>query len=250
MKKRNSKFSNYLRKISKYHLYIFAIGMPILLISAGTIIINVFWSGTVTPPVAVKNDVVKDYMTIYIAMLGVVATMYGSFVVIYAYGGWKEQHNKLVHSDRTLELINHLKKLNHVLLEIYIPIGHFINYSKKDRLIYPNKDELTKEHYDKFVAALNLIIDNNNNCFMEVNYYLIFLQSKESKELYFKYDEINKRIKEIHDKYKFEYFPHNYEDNPNKFEDLRNLINTFAKIAGVISIEILPNLYKSLRADS
>ncbi|MDC4532290.1 hypothetical protein OHV54_05055 [Acinetobacter baumannii] len=83
----------YLRNIAKNHLLIFAFGFLVLLLLVGTVIINVFWSGSVRPSFANDNTTIKDYMTLYLSMLGVVATLYASFVVIYAYDAWKEQKN-------------------------------------------------------------------------------------------------------------------------------------------------------------
>ncbi|EIY0851802.1 hypothetical protein MMD43_000092 [Acinetobacter baumannii] len=84
---------SYLRNLVKNHLLIFAFGFLGLLILVGTIIINFFWSGSFMPSLAKDNSTIKDYMTLYLSMLGVVATLYASFVVIYAYDAWKEQKN-------------------------------------------------------------------------------------------------------------------------------------------------------------
>ncbi|HCA5336770.1 TPA: hypothetical protein MW296_001448 [Acinetobacter baumannii] len=122
----------YLRNLAKSHLLIFAFGFLGLLILTGTIIINVFWSGCVTPPLAQDNATIKEYMTLYLSMLGVVATLFASFVVIYAYDNWKEQHNKTVLAEeakliwkdindakQNLLAVNALNELN-ILTETYV----------------------------------------------------------------------------------------------------------------------------------
>lgn len=125
-------FKSYLRNLAKNHLLIFAFGFLGLLILAGTVIINVFWGGCVTPPLAQDNATIKEYMALYLSMLGVVATLYASFVVIYAYDNWKEQHNKTVLAEeakivwkeineakQNLIAVRALKDLN-ILTETYV----------------------------------------------------------------------------------------------------------------------------------
>ncbi|MCB2302127.1 hypothetical protein LGR50_05230, partial [Acinetobacter baumannii] len=106
-----------MKLLVKNHLLVFAFGFLGLLILAGTIIINVFWSGCVKPPLAQDNATIKDYMTLYLSMLGVVATLYASFVVIYAYDAWKEQHNKSTLAELSRNIYNTINELN--LLAFY-----------------------------------------------------------------------------------------------------------------------------------
>ncbi|CAI3126871.1 hypothetical protein MWMV16_MWMV16_02412 [Acinetobacter baumannii] len=101
----------------KNHLMLFAFGFLGLLILVGTIIINVFWGGSVFLSLAKDNNTIKDYMTLYLSMLGVVATLYASFVVIYAYDAWKEQHNKSTIADLSKNIYNTINELN--LLAFY-----------------------------------------------------------------------------------------------------------------------------------
>ncbi len=96
---------------------LFAFGFLGLLILVGTIIINVFWGGSVFLSLAKDNNTIKDYMTLYLSMLGVVATLYASFVVIYAYDAWKEQHNKSTIADLSKNIYNTINELN--LLAFY-----------------------------------------------------------------------------------------------------------------------------------
>lgn len=86
-------FKSKFKDFAKNHLLIFAFGFLGLLILIGTIIINIFWGGGVFLDIANVNNIIKDYMSIYLSMLGVVATLYASFVVIYAYDAWKDQKN-------------------------------------------------------------------------------------------------------------------------------------------------------------
>ncbi|MCU4502045.1 hypothetical protein KTI78_02580 [Acinetobacter sp. WU_MDCI_Abxe161] len=103
----------YLRNLAKNHLIIFAFGFLGLLILAGTIIINVFWGGCVRLPLAQDNATIKDYMTLYLSMLSVVATLFASFVVIYAYDIWKEQHNKTVLAEEAKIIWKEINEASH-----------------------------------------------------------------------------------------------------------------------------------------
>lgn len=86
-------FKSKFKDFAKNHLLIFAFGCLGLLLLIGTVTINAFWGGGVFLQVADDNTTVKDYMAVYLSMLGVVATLYASFVVIYAYDAWKDQKN-------------------------------------------------------------------------------------------------------------------------------------------------------------
>lgn len=249
MKKQNSKISRYLRKISKYHLYIFAAGMPALLLLAGTVIINVFWSGIPFPPLAQKNDIIKDYMTLYIAMLGVAATLYGSFVVMYAYGGWKKQHNKAIEAERTMELINQIKSLNHALGSIYIPIGHYVDFSKKDINLYPNKREIAKKHYDDFISHFNKIIEEKDNCMMEFNYYIGYKRTPEVIDLHKTFMSLMTEIAQIHDEAKEGTFYKDCKSMDDELNKTLGLIDIFNNISLRISLDVLYYLYVSLNVE-
>lgn len=243
-------FSKKLQEFSKHHLLIFAFGMLGILILAGTVIINFFWGGSPCLPLATNSTDNKDYMTLYIAMLSVLATLFGSFVVIYAYGAWKEQHNKVIHSERTMELITHLKKFNLVLTQTYIPIGQAIKFSQKDIKEYPNKYLLVKEQLEKLVLSFNAIIDNSKICFLESSYYAVYARSQTSKDIFIKLNEIHNLIH----KYKEDLLSINlnpnydYEDSKDKYDKLQLFDIYFHEIASKITMEILPDLYKSLKA--
>ncbi|HID9521604.1 TPA: hypothetical protein ACXI2C_003069 [Acinetobacter baumannii] len=86
-------FKSKYKDFTKNHLLIFAFGCLGLLLLIGTGIINIFWGGSFFLNVSSNNNTIKDYMALYLSMLGVVATLYASFVVIYAYDAWKDQKN-------------------------------------------------------------------------------------------------------------------------------------------------------------
>ncbi|WP_461196614.1 hypothetical protein [Acinetobacter pittii] len=86
-------FKSKYKDFTKNHLLIFAFGCLGLLLLIGTGIINIFWGGSFFLNVASNNNTIKEYMALYLSMLGVVATLYASFVVIYAYDAWKDQKN-------------------------------------------------------------------------------------------------------------------------------------------------------------
>ncbi|MEI1745773.1 hypothetical protein V8P95_15130 [Acinetobacter baumannii] len=241
-------FSKKLQEFSKHHLLIFAFGMLGLLILAGTIIINIFWGGSPCLQLATNATDNKDYMTLYLAMLSVLATLFGSFVVIYAYGAWKEQHNKVIHSERTMELINHLKSFNLVLTQAYIPIGQVIKFSKKDINLYPDKNLLVKEQLDKFVVALNLIIDNSAICYWECSYYVGYARSEISKETFIRIKNIRDIIQTHKEIFLSLNLAFNYEDSKSEYEQFQLLDIYFHQIAAEITMEILPDLYNSLNA--
>lgn len=97
------------------HLLIFAIGFLGLLISIGTVAINYFWGGSPFLTLANDNTTIKDYMGLYISMLGVVATIFATFVVIYAYDQWKEQHNKSTISNLSKDIHSSINELNLII---------------------------------------------------------------------------------------------------------------------------------------
>jgi len=236
------------QKFSKHHLLIFAFGMLGLLVLAGTIIINFFWGGSPYLQLATNATDNKDYMTLYIAMLSVLATLFGSFVVIYAYGAWKEQHNKVIHSERTMELINHLKNFNLVLTQAYIPIGQAIKFSQKDINEYPNKHLLVKEQLDKFVSTFNLIIDNSKNCYWESSYYVVYAKSQTSKEVFKKIINIHNTIQDYKEEFRLLDLKFDYEQSKEAYDKLALFDIYFHEIVGKITMEILPDLYNSLNA--
>ncbi|HDU8425637.1 TPA: hypothetical protein RG034_000973 [Acinetobacter baumannii] len=86
-------FKSKYKDFTKNHLLIFAFSCLGLLLLIGTGIINIFWGGSFFLNVANNYNTIKDYMALYLSMLGVVATLYASFVVIYAYDAWKDQKN-------------------------------------------------------------------------------------------------------------------------------------------------------------
>lgn len=183
----------YLRNLAKNHLLIFAFGFLGLLLFVGTIIMNVFWGGWPWLPIAKDHNTLKDYMTLYFSMLGVVATLYASFVVIYAYDAWKEQHNKSTLAELSRNIYNTINELN--LLAFYFR-GHIhkIDESKDEyRELILKSDYL----YDQIKLLSNLIKSEvlqklNENC--RTSIYGIVLNPQ------FLYSD-NKTKKEVEDMY-------------------------------------------------
>lgn len=139
----------YLRNLAKSHLLIFAFGFLGLLILAGTIIINVFWSGCVTPPLAQDNITIKDYMTLYLSMLGVVATLFASFVVIYAYDVWKEQHNTTLLAEESKIIWKEINEAKHNLIAFRaLRESNFITET------YVKDSQIIKKHVDKAMETI------------------------------------------------------------------------------------------------
>lgn len=133
-----------MKLLVKNHLLVFAFGFLGLLIFASTVIFNVFWSGHVAPPFAQDNTTIKDYMTLYLSMLGVVATLYASFVVIYAYDAWKEQHNKSTLAELSRNIYNTINELN--LLAFYFR-GHI------------HKIDESKDEYKELILKSDYLYD-------------------------------------------------------------------------------------------
>lgn len=187
-----------MKLLIKNHLLVFAFGFLGLLILAGTIILNVFWGGFAVPPFAQDNTTIKDYMTLYLSMLGVVATLYASFVVIYAYDAWKEQHNKSTLAELSRNIYNTINELN--LLAFYFR-GHIhkIDESKDEY-----KELILKSDYlyDQLKLFSNLIKSDvlpelNTSC--RTSIYGIVLNPQ-----FYKME--NKTKKEIEDMYYKNYY--------------------------------------------
>lgn len=190
---------------------------------------------------SVDVSFVKDVFSIVISLIA-------PYVAILLFTDWREQHNKVVNNERTMELIQHLKNFNIVLTQAYIPMGQAINYSKKDIRQYPNKNDLVKEQLDKYIVALNLIIDNSKISYMEASYYVISSNNKESKEIFKKLKDIYDRIEIIKEEFRKMSLPYDYnEEKYKKFEDLDV---SFHNIALSITFDILPDLYKTLKEEN
>ncbi|MBO1280985.1 hypothetical protein [Acinetobacter nosocomialis] len=160
---------SYLRNLAKNHLLIFAFGFLGLLLLVGTVIINVFWSGCVTPSFANDNTTIKDYMTLYLSMLGVVATLYASFVVIYAYDAWKEQKNFETDVELLKECDENLcrfqNEIDFVCKKI-IGIHDIYNSSKSYYLshsIYRTPLELENKYLEDFNIHIKRYLDYNKH---------------------------------------------------------------------------------------
>lgn len=153
------KFSKKLQEFAKHHLLIFAFGMLGLLILAGTVIINFFWGGSPCLPPATNSTDNKDYITLYIAMLGVVATLYGSFVVIYAYAGWKEQVKHEKSLTALIDVSATFAKLHRAIIRLKLEKKH-TNFNKN----YKDDDFIKKlverrSEFDTEVDKITVIFD-------------------------------------------------------------------------------------------
>ncbi|WP_406860162.1 hypothetical protein [Acinetobacter baumannii] len=159
----------YLRNLAKNHLFVFAFGFLALLLVAGTVIINIFWGGCFWLPLAKDNTTIKDYMTLYISMLGVIATLYASFVVIYAYDAWKEQKN----FDTNLDLLkaadenlyhfkNYINKVCLRIIDIYYIYKNDKEYFIANTL-YREKKEDENKHLEDFNMYIERYLDYNND---------------------------------------------------------------------------------------
>lgn len=159
----------YLRNLEKNHIFVFAFGFLALLLVSGTVIINIFWGGCFWLPLAKDNTTIKDYMTLYISMLGVIATLYASFVVIYAYDTWKEQKN----FDTNLDLLkaadenlyhfkNYINKICFRIIDIYYIYNNDKEYFIANTL-YREKIEIENKHLDDFNMYIERYLDYNND---------------------------------------------------------------------------------------
>ncbi|MDV7386071.1 hypothetical protein R4446_00120 [Acinetobacter baumannii] len=158
---------NYLRNLAKDHLLVFAFGFLILLVVVGTVIINIFWGGFFWLPLAKDNTTIKDYMTLYLSMLSVIATLYASFVVIYAYDAWKDQKNfdtNLAILKAAEENLHHFKKnINKVSLTIIKIYDTYVNENEHyiANSLYREPIESESKHLDDFYMYFEKYIDYN-----------------------------------------------------------------------------------------
>lgn len=162
-------FKNKFKNFAKNHLLIFAFGCLGLLLLIGTVIINAFWGGSVFLEVADDNTIIKDYMALYLSMLGVVATLYASFVVIYAYDAWKDQKNfdtdveLLKQSDENLCLFqNDIEAVCNRIIAIHDAYvnkqGFYLSHS-----LYREPLETENENLKKFSIHLHRYLDYNKH---------------------------------------------------------------------------------------
>lgn len=96
--------------LKKHHLF-FSLGFFVLLFLAGTLIFNSFWSGKPFPSWATEHNDIKDYATVYISLLSFLGTIYAASLVIYAYDGWKEQHNTQLETDYKKDILRVTRKI-------------------------------------------------------------------------------------------------------------------------------------------
>ncbi|MGQ0726151.1 hypothetical protein ACT4U2_13410 [Acinetobacter baumannii] len=172
----------------KNHLLMFAFGFLGLLILIGTIIINIFWGGDVFLNVANENTIVKEYMAIYISMLGVIATFYASFVVIFAYDFWKDQKN----FDTNVEILKGCDE------NLFLFKRNLDSTSNTINMIYDTYKK-NKQFYTANSLYIEPIKSNNiyfdNFCFHFERYLdLNKIKDKEIYELKYKFYEISKNI--------------------------------------------------------
>lgn len=122
-----------------------------------------------------------DPATIMTNLLMWSATLYAPMIAIFLFSDWKDQHNKLFHSERALELISLLKKLNKDISLINITINYIKDYEKEkaeleEKRLYiyvinkisdPNRDN--KENYDPNIdKRLHFVTDAINNYLAKV----------------------------------------------------------------------------------
>ncbi|MDO3665361.1 hypothetical protein [Acinetobacter higginsii] len=136
------------------HLLTFAFGFLSLLILIGTAAINFFWGGSALLTLATDNTTIKDYMSLYISMLGVVATIFATFVVIYAYDQWKEQHNKTTISTLSKDIHGSINELN---LIIYNFRSHLNNSSNLNGFleVFSNKSYTLRDQLNLMSCLIN-----------------------------------------------------------------------------------------------
>ncbi|MFV5365405.1 hypothetical protein [Acinetobacter oleivorans] len=162
-------FKSIYKDFTKNHLLIFAFGCLGLLLLIGTGIINVFWGGSFFINVANDNNTIKEYMALYLSMLGVVATLYASFVVIYAYDAWKDQKN----FDTDIELLkqcdenlcrfqNEIESISKKIIVIYDTYNKHNNYYLS-HTIYRTPLETESKYLEDFNIHINRYLDYNNH---------------------------------------------------------------------------------------
>ncbi|OTU47277.1 hypothetical protein CAT37_01850 [Acinetobacter pittii] len=165
-------FKSKYKDFTKNHLLIFAFGCLGLLLLIGTVIINRFWGGSFFLDVAHDNNTIKDYMAVYLSMLGVVATLYASFVVIYAYDAWKDQKN----FDTDVEFLKQCdenlcrfqNKIDNVCLKIIAIHDTYVNKNEfyLAHSLYREPLDTENEYLDDFNINLQRYVDYNKH---EVN---------------------------------------------------------------------------------
>ncbi|MCU4334588.1 hypothetical protein [Acinetobacter pittii] len=225
-------FKSKFKDFAKNHLLIFAFGFLGLLLLIGTIIINIFWGGDVFLDVADDNTIIKDYMAIYLSMLGVVATLYASFVVIYAYDAWKDQKN----FDTDVEL---LKQCDENLCRFKNDIDRICNKIITIHDIYDNKKEFYIAHslYRKPLDTENKYLED----------FIIHLQR------YLDYNKHEVKLKSLLNEYGslgYEFLHLNKDFTNDVYLPIYNEIKTISSVGWTDSTLITPSLSKDGQKDN
>ncbi|MCJ8163138.1 hypothetical protein [Acinetobacter zhairhuonensis] len=147
-----------MNKYLKDHYLIFSLGFFFLLFLSGTLIFNSFWSGVPFPSFATTHNVRKDYISTYIALLSFLGTLYGAALVIYAYGGWKEQSNHETKKVFSIELLK-------IFLQIRIDILYVKKYRNFEHVNGTWHDSYLNKEYEKYISCIREnILDVRKNC--------------------------------------------------------------------------------------
>lgn len=215
-----------------------------------------------------------DHSAIFTSLLGWSATLYAPIIAIFLFSDWKDQHNKSFHSERALDLISLLKKLNKDISLIKITIEYIKDYEKEkseleekryliycvNKVSYPNRDN--KENYDpdiderlhfvtnaisqyltKVKDEFNKILELSYEIDQELGYYISYTET-ESEEIKNIID-ILESINSIHTKFRTEILErYNYPRLIHKFEEIQN---EYGNIQMKI-LEITHKIYKVTKA--
>jgi hypothetical protein len=165
----------------KEHHLIFSFGFFILLFLTGTLIFNTFWSGRPFPDWTTDHQSIQDYATVYIYLLSFLGTVYGASLVIYAYDGWKEQHNTQLETEYKKDILKITRKITPIENKYYQMLSNYSLYKGNEMQTLPIKIKI-EEVYE--------LIDLSNEllCMLEEIYWITNDQRyKDLKNHYYEY---------------------------------------------------------------
>lgn len=141
---------NYLKE---HHLIFGSVFFALLFLGV-TLIFNAFWSGHPFPSWATKHRDIQDYATVYISLLAFLGTIYTASLVLYAYDGWKEQHNADIETEYKKEVLRVTRKIRPLEHKYNRMLGNYYTYKGNPEFVFPikiNMEEATE------------LVDNSND---------------------------------------------------------------------------------------
>lgn len=128
------------------------------------------------PEITRDYEEFKDYTTLLFYLISAIGSILSSLLLIFLYGGWKQQHNKSVMADEAKKLRNILVDLSIETLDL-----DYEYYYHKDT------DPLCFNDNEKIKLKIENIIKNTDNALIRFKHFDELAESKKARNLFMEF---------------------------------------------------------------